>query len=96
MADGEKTCFVIAPIGEDNSEIRRRSDLILKYIIEPAATICRYKAIRADRISEPGMITAQVIQHIVDDPMVIADLTGRNSNVYYELAIGHAIRKPYV
>ncbi len=42
------------------------------------------------------MITSQVIQHIVDDPLVIADLTERNPNVFYELAIRHVIRKPLV
>jgi hypothetical protein len=42
------------------------------------------------------MITSQVIQHIVDDPLVVADLTERNPNVFYELAIRHAIRKPLV
>jgi hypothetical protein len=42
------------------------------------------------------MITSQVIQHIVEDPLVIADLTDRNPNVFYELAIRHAIRKPLV
>ena len=42
------------------------------------------------------MITSQVIQHIVDDQLVIADLTERNPNVFYELAIRHAIRKPLV
>jgi hypothetical protein len=68
----------------------------LRYIIKPASDLCGYKAIRADKISEPGLITSQVIQHIVDDHIVIADLTGRNPNVYYELAIRHAIRKPYV
>ena len=70
----EKQCFVIAPIGEAESDTRKRSD----------------------QISEPGIITSQVIQHIVDDPLVIADLTGRNPNVFYELAIRHAIKKPLV
>jgi hypothetical protein len=28
--------------------------------------------------------------------MLVADLTGNNANVFYELAIRHAIRKPYV
>jgi hypothetical protein len=92
----EKTCFVIAPIGEAESETRKRSDQVLKHVICPAASACGYKAIRADQISEPGMITSQVIQHIVDDQLVIADLTDRNPNVFYELAIRHAIRKPLV
>lgn len=94
--DKGKVCFVIAPIGEEGSEIRRRSDQVLKHIISPAAKDCGYETIRADKISEPGMITSQVIQHLLDDPLVIADLTGRNPNVFYELAVRHAIRKPIV
>lgn len=92
----EKKCFVIAPIGEPKSETRKRSDQILKHIINPATKECGYKAIRADQISEPGRITSQVIQRIIDDPLVIADLTGKNPNVFYELAIRHAIRKPFI
>ncbi len=92
----ERICFVIAPIGEEGTEIRRRSDQVLKHIITPAAKECGYKAVRADTISEPGMITSQVIQHLVEDPLVIADLTGRNPNVFYELAVRHAVRKPCV
>ncbi len=92
----KKDCFVIAPIGEPDSETRKRSDQILKHVIKPATEECGYHAMRSDHISEPGMITSQVIQHIVDDPLVIADLTETNPNVFYELAIRHAIRKPLV
>lgn len=91
-----KTCFVIAPIGETRSETRKRSDLVLKHIIAPAVEQCGYEALRADQIAEPGIITSQVIQHIIDDPLVVADLTERNPNVFYELAIRHAIRKPLI
>jgi hypothetical protein len=91
-----KDCFVIAPIGEENSDIRRRSDQILRHIIKPAAEICGYKATRADEIDTPGLITSQVIQRVIGDPMVIADLTGTNPNVFYELAIRHASRRPLV
>ena len=94
--DEFKTCFVIAPIGESDSEIRKRSDQVLRHIIAPAAKDCGYETIRADQISEPGIITTQIIQHILEDPLVIADLTGRNPNVFYELAIRHAIKKPLV
>ena len=47
-------------------------------------------------LDKPGMITSQVIQHVIGAPLVIADLTERNPNVFYELAIRHAIRKPII
>ena len=92
----DPTCFIIAPIGDPDSDTRKRSDQILKHVLTPAVRQCGYAALRADQISEPGIITSQVIQHIVDDPLVLADLTERNPNVFYELAIRHAIRKPLV
>ena len=95
MSD-EKICFVISPIGESESETRKRADQVLKHVIRPAVSQCGYKAIRADEIDKPGLITSQVIQHVVADPLVIADLTERNPNVFYELAIRHALRKPLV
>ena len=51
---------------------------------------------RADKISKPGLITAQVIEHIVRAPLLVADLSYGNPNVYYELALRHACRKPTV
>ncbi len=98
MPKGEKTktCFVIAPIGDEGSETRRRSDQMLTHIIKPAVKECGYEAVRADEISEPGIITSQVIQHIIDDELVIADLTGKNPNVFYELAVRHTVKKPVV
>lgn len=92
----KKICFVISPIGEDDSETRKRSDQVLKHIITGAVEQLGYEVIRADKISEPGIITHQILQHIVDAPLVIADLTDRNPNVFYELALRHAIRKPLV
>jgi hypothetical protein len=92
----KKICFVISPIGEEESETRKRSDQVLKHIITGPAEQLGYEVIRADKISEPGIITTQIIQYIVDAALVIADLTERNPNVFYELAIRHAIRKPLV
>lgn len=90
-------CFVIAPIDEPGSEVRIRSDQILKHLIRPAMVECGFATtLRADEIDEPGMITSQVIQHVTEDALVVADLTGQNPNVFYELALRHAIRKPIV
>ena len=92
----EKSCFFIAPIGEPGTVVREDSDQVLKYIVRPAAARLGFNAFRADEIAEPGIITSQVIERIVESPLVIADLTGHNPNVFYELAIRHAIRKPFV
>ena len=92
----DKQCFVISPIGEADSETRRRSDQVLNYVIKPAVSECGYVATRADEIEKPGIITSQVIERTVDDPLVVADLTEWNPNVFYELAIRHALRKPLV
>jgi hypothetical protein len=91
-----KSCFVIAPIGPEGSEVRDRSDKILRHIIEPVVEICGYEAVRADAISEPGIVTHQIVERLLNTDLVIADLTGHNANVFYELAIRHMVRKPVV
>lgn len=88
----ERICFIIAPIGDPDTEIRRRSDLVLTYIISPVVTAVGYTPIRADQISEPGLITNQVIRYLINSQLVIADLTRHNPNVFCELAIRHFLK----
>lgn len=96
MPDPQKPCLVIAPIGDPETDVRRRSDDVLEYVIRPALEPLGYAPERADEISEPGNITSQVIQRLIDDPLVVADLTGRNPNVFYELAVRHATKQPLI
>jgi hypothetical protein len=95
LAPSQKTCFVIAP-NDVGSEARKRSDQILRHIIQPAITETGYTPLRADKVSKHGRITPQVIEHVLNDPLVIADLTEQTPAVFYELAIRHAIQKPFV
>lgn len=55
-----------------------------------------YTVTRADKLSQPGAITSQVISHLVASDLVIFDLAGHNPNVFYELGIRHAANKPYI
>ena len=90
----DSECFFIAPIGKDGSPERKRSDAILKFIVARAAAELGLTAVRADQISEPGQITLQVIDHVLRARAAVADLTGSNANVYYELAIRHTAKLP--
>jgi len=92
----ERTCFVISPIGDDDSEVRRRSDLFLNYIVRQAAEPHHLTVVRSDHISEPGIISSQIIEHMLRDAIVVADLTDHNANVFYELALRHAFHKPVI
>lgn len=92
-----RSCFVIAPIGAAGSATRKRSDQILKFVIDPVIKNRGFgAAVRADNISDGGQITHQIIDHILDSDLVVADLTGSNPNVFYELALRHFCRKPFV
>lgn len=92
----DDVCFVISPIGSDDSEERKHADLVLGSLIEPALENLGLRAIRADKISKPGLITGQVLDHLTRAKIVVADLSFGNPNVYYELALRQALRKPLV
>ena len=94
--DWSTVCFYVTPIGADNSEERLHSDLFLGSLVEPALSDFGLNVVRADQIGKPGMITAQVIEHIVNARIVVADLSFHNPNVFYEVALRHACRKPIV
>lgn len=54
------------------------------------------KAVRADEINKPGVIVNQIWKGIKDSTVCIADVSGRNANVMYELGMAHAIGRPVV
>lgn len=92
----ESTCFYITPIGSQDSDQRKHSDLFLGSLIEPALQTFGLQVVRADGIDKPGVITRQIIEYIVKSRLVIADLSYHNPNVFYELAIRHMMRLPIV
>ncbi|UDB48479.1 hypothetical protein [Bacillus safensis] len=92
----KKRAFVITPIGNDNTEIRRSAEGFIDVVIEPILNELGFETSVAHRIIDGGSITNQLISRILDDDLVIANLTGLNPNVMYEVAVRHAVRKPIV
>lgn len=92
----EKSCFIVTPIGAEGSEERKHADLIMGSYIEPVVEEFGLTVVRADKIQQTGMITRQIFDYLINAELVIADLSFSNPNVFYELAIRHAMRKPVI
>ncbi len=84
-----KNCFVLMPFSGDFDDIY--SDHI-KSIVEYFGLECN----RADEIYSIKPIIDDIINSIEESDIIIADLTKRNPNVFYELGIAHAIEKPVI
>lgn len=66
-------------------------------IYEPAIRRAGLRPIRADAdIFGTGKIIDQIWSGINSAKMLVAELTTRNPNVFYELGLAHALQKPVV
>lgn len=91
-----KTCFVVSPIGEAGSETRINADKLYRYIIKPVCESCGFKAVRVDQINETGSITQTIIDKLLSSELVIADISGQNPNVFYEIGYRNNTNKPII
>ena len=84
------TCFVMQPFSNPYGTYY---DLLFK----PAITKAGLRPLRADAdIFGAGKIMDQIWSGIHASDVLLAELTTRNPNVFYELGIAHALRKPVV
>ena len=87
--DWDKTCFYVTPIGDEGSEVRKHADMMLKHLVEPVTTEAALTVVRADKIEKSGLITQQVLEHLVRSRLCIADLSFNNPNAFYEPGVRH-------
>lgn len=93
----EKKCFIITPIGDSNSVIFRKAKGVIESVIRPVLQKNGFNDIKAAyEINISGMITTQIINRIIDDDLVIVNLTGNNPNVMYEMCLRHVVAKPII
>lgn len=83
------TCFVISPFGAP-------FDTYFTHVIKPAVESCGLYAMRGDSLYRPTTIVDDIWKGIQDSKLLVAELTGRNPNVFYELGLAHAISKPVI
>lgn len=82
-------CFVLMPFRPDWSE------RVYKNIFRPAIEKAGYQCQRADESGEQ-IITESIWTDICRSRVIVADLTGKNENVMYEIGIAHTVGKPVV
>jgi len=89
-------CFVVGPIGDRLAPLgspgRERYEEALEVfekVILPACISNDLDPVRADQIAVSGEITQQIFRHLYEDEVVVADVSGGNANVMYELGLRH-------
>jgi hypothetical protein len=83
------TCFVMMPFGQ-------WLDQYYKDIFIPAIKEAGMEPVRADELFSTGSVIEQIWDQIKRAKVLLADLTGKNANVFYELGLAHAATKPVV
>jgi hypothetical protein len=91
-----KTCFVVSPIGAPGSEARITADLLLEDIIKPACAAYEILPVRADSVFSRNAITDTIVEKLESSDPVIADITGNNPNVFFEIGYRFALGLPLI
>ena len=94
--DFMKTCFIVSPIGETDSEIRSNADKLFKFIISPVCESCGFEPVRVDQINDSDSITQTIIDKLLSSELVIADISGHNPNVFFEMGYRKCTDKPII
>lgn len=87
-------CFVLMPFGSKIDAAGRATnfDSVYQNIIAPAVVEAGLEPIRADEERIGGTIHKPMFERLMLCHYAVADITGANPNVFYELGIRHALR----
>jgi hypothetical protein len=85
----DSLCFVLMPFDANFKPVYEDH-------IVPALKAAGLNCLRADDIFRNTEIIEDIWEHINRARVIVADLTGRNPNVYYEVGIAHTVGKEVV
>ena len=71
-------------------------DELFDEVINPVCAGLGVDSFRASDIYRPGVILQDIQQALDESYVVIAEITTRNANVFYELGYSHALKKPVI
>lgn len=85
----KEICFVIMPFGG-------WLDDYYQDIYCPAINAAGLEPHRADDLFRPSTIVTDIWVYTKKARLILADLSGKNPNVFYELGLAHALAKPAI
>ena len=91
-----KRCFVVSPIGDAGTDIRKNADQLYQHIIKPVCEKCGFIVQRVDEFNTSNSITQEILDALNDCELVIADLTEHNPNVFFEIGYRAKSQKPII
>lgn len=84
-------CFVLMPFGRKTvGSLLVDFDAVYRDLLKPAIEAAGLVPLRADEEQAGGVIHKQMFERLLLCEYAVADLTGANANVYYELGVRHA------
>ncbi len=93
MSERTKICYAIMPYGSTSQDLQDHYELVFQLLIKNPAEAQGYQVIREDHLGQPGDITRNIMRHLAEGALVVADVSGLNWNVAYELGVRHALVK---
>ncbi len=81
--------FVVMPFSKQFTDVYNKG-------IKPLVQKMDMKCIRADELFRSKPIMEDILNLIYDSEIIIADTTGRNPNVFYELGISHTTKESVI
>ncbi len=69
------------------------SNDIYKHCVKPVCNDLNLEVFRADEIFSPNIIIDDILTAINEAAVIIADISGRKANVFYELGIAHFLKR---
>lgn len=80
----KRLCFILMPFKDSLKSIYWQA-------IKPACIEAGFESLRVDELKGTFNINKKIIQFIFESEAIVADLSGWNPNVFYEMGVAHTI-----
>jgi len=89
VLEDKRRCFIVMPFGDQDLQVVYE-DFVKPILVDGCNLHCE----RGDDVFGSNVIMEDILRSISAADVILADLTRKNANVFYEVGICHALGKP--